>query len=136
MKGANAFFDTNVILYLFSADVAKADTAEQVMASGGHVSVQVLNEVANVARRKLRFSWADINDVMLQLRSACKVEPLTVQTHEYGLCLAERLQISVYDGMIVASALLAKCTTLYSEDLQTGRVVEGTLAIRNPFVTR
>jgi len=134
MKGADVFFDTNVVLYLLSADAAKADRAEQLIAEGGTLSVQVLNEIANVARRKLALTWAEVRDVSDQLRAACPVEPLTVQTHERGLQIATRLGISVYDAMIIASALMAGCTTLYSEDLQHGQVVAGQLTIRNPFI--
>jgi predicted nucleic acid-binding protein len=51
------FFDTNVLVYLASGDVAKADRAEATLAKGGSISVQVLNELANVARRKMQMSW-------------------------------------------------------------------------------
>ena len=54
------FFDTNVLLYLASGDGAKADRAEAVVAEGGAISVQVLNEAANVARRKMRLSWLSL----------------------------------------------------------------------------
>ncbi len=54
MKGADVFFVTDVVLYLLSADAARADRAEELIAEGGMVSVQVLNEIANVARRKLQ----------------------------------------------------------------------------------
>lgn len=47
-----AFFDTNVLLYLLSADEPKASMSTAVLASGGVISVQVLNEFALVARRK------------------------------------------------------------------------------------
>ena len=50
---ASRFFDTNVLLYLLSGDQAKANAAETLVASGGIVSVQVLNEFASVATRKL-----------------------------------------------------------------------------------
>ncbi len=136
MRGADAFFDTNVVLYLLSADAEKADRAEEAMAGGGRLSVQVLNEVANVARRKLGFSWSEVRDLTTQLRAACHIEPLTVETHERGLQIAASLGVSVYDGMIVASALLAGCTTLFTEDLQDGRIVENKLTIRNPFARR
>jgi len=55
-------------------------------------------------------------------------------THDLALELAERFQLSFYDGLIVAAAALAKCTTLYSEDMQDGQTIEG-VPIRNPFVS-
>jgi predicted nucleic acid-binding protein len=134
MSAADAFFDTNVVLYLFSADVTKADLAEDLIARGGHVSVQVLNEVANVARRKLGLSWAEIFDITAQLRAVCAIAPLTLETHLLGLQVAERYGLSVYDSMIVASALMAGCTTLYTEDMQHGQVLKDRITLRNPFV--
>jgi predicted nucleic acid-binding protein len=133
MSGADSFFDTHIVLYLLSADTVKADRAEQLIASGGQISVQVLNEVAAVARRKLAMSWREIREVIRQVRAVCHVTPLTVETHERGLQVAERLGLSVYDGMIVASALLSGCAILYTEDLQTGRIIDQQLTIRNPF---
>lgn len=127
------FFDTNVVLYLLSADPAKAERAEELVAEGGLISVQVLNEVTAVTRRKLGMSWREVRDVLAQLRAACSVAPLTVETHERGLLVAERFRLSVYDGMIVAAALLAGCSILYTEDLQDGQVIDGHLTLRNPF---
>ena len=53
MRGTDSFFDTHVLLYLLSGDAAQADRAEAVLALGGTISVQVLNEFAAVASRKL-----------------------------------------------------------------------------------
>jgi predicted nucleic acid-binding protein len=134
MAGADVFFDTNIVLYLLSADAAKADRAEELLAAGGTISVQVLNEFASVALRKLRMSWAEVRDALEPIRAVCVVEPMSIDTHDRGLKVGERYGFSVYDSMIVASALLAGCRTLYSEDLQHGQVVDKTLTIRNPFV--
>ena len=136
MSVDDTFVDTNVVVYLFSADCAKADRAEEVLASGSRISVQVLNELVAVARRKLGMSWREILQWTAQLRAICPVTPLTVETHERGLQIARRLGLSIYDGTIVASALLSGCTTLYTEDMQDGRVIDGQLTIRNPFALR
>jgi predicted nucleic acid-binding protein len=133
MSAASAFFDTNVVLYLVSADAAKADRAEDLLTIGGTVSVQVLNEFAAVASHKLRMPWPEIIDVLAQVRATCSVEPLTDQTHERGIQIAQRYGLSLYDAMIVAAALLADCTILYSEDMQHGQVIDKQLTIRNPF---
>jgi predicted nucleic acid-binding protein len=133
MNAGEVFHDTNVILYLLSGDAAKADRAEELIAAGGRVSVQVLNEVAAVASRKLGLSWDDIGEIIAQVRAVCRIEPMTIETHERGLALASRHRLNVHDAMIVASALLSGCTLLYSEDMQDGQVFEGRLTIRNPF---
>jgi predicted nucleic acid-binding protein len=98
--------------------------------------VQVLNELAAVARRKLGMSWSDVREITTQVRGLCSVMPLTVETHDRGVRIAQRLRLSVYDGMIVASALLSGCSLLYTEDLQDGQVVDKQLTIRSPFVRR
>ena len=131
---AGSFLDTNVVLYVASGDPVKADRAEAIIAEGGAISVQVLNEFANVARRKMRMSWSETHASLDLLRSLLAVHPVTVETHETGLALAERYNLSIYDAMIVASALHADCDTLWSEDMHPGLVIDGRLRIANPFV--
>ena len=128
-----SFFDSNVLLYLASRDAAKADQAEAAIVAGGTISVQVLNEVTNVARRKMQMSWADTHAFLDTLRELLTVYPLTIETHEAGLRLAEKYGFSIYDALIVASALQAGCDTLWSEDMQHGMVIEKGLRIVDPF---
>ena len=131
---AKAFIDSNIVLYLLSADPVKADRAEVVIAASGVVSVQVLNEVTNVARRKLGMAWAETDELIAGLRSACSVEPLTIQTHDTGRRLAARYGLSIYDAMIASAALLAGCDRLFSEDMQHGLLLDGQLRVCNPFI--
>ena len=133
MNGDKAFFDTNILLHLPCGDEAKADRAEEVIAGGGIISVQVLNEFASVATRKLGMSWVEIREILSQVRAVCPVEAITVETHNRGLQIAERYGFSIYDAMIIASALLAGCATLYSEDMHHGQVFDDQITIRNPF---
>jgi predicted nucleic acid-binding protein len=127
------FFDTNVLVYLASGDPGKADRAERVIGAGGAVSVQVLNELANVARRKMQMSWTETHAFLNMVRNVLTVHALTVETHEIGLRLAEKYRLSIYDAMIAASALQAGCDTLWSEDMKHGLAVDGILRILNPF---
>ena len=131
-----SFFDTNVLIYFASGDPVKADKAESIIGSGGAISVQVLNELANVAHRKMRMSWRDTRAFLSLLRSLLTVYPVGVETHETGLALAEHYNLSVYDAMIAASALHADCDTLWSEDMQHGMSLDGRLRIVNPFRAR
>jgi len=133
MSGADAFFDTSVLLYLFSAEAEKADRVEELLAQSGTISVQVLNEFAAVATRKLGFSLAEVREVLATVRILCRTESLTPESHDRGIEIAERYRWSLYDSMIVGSALLAGCRTLFSEDLQHGQVVDDQLTIINPF---
>ena len=130
----DSFFDSNVLLYLVDSDVAKATRAEALVAGGGVISVQVLNEIAHVCRRKARFDWNQTHLLLDGLRDLLVVRPLTVEIHDAGLALAERYRLSAYNAMIVAAALAADCATLWSEDMQDGLSIEGRLQIRNPFL--
>ncbi len=129
----DSFFDTNVLLYLASGDPAKADRAEELIGAGGTISVQVLNEITNVSRRKMGMSWTETRAFLALMRGLLPVRPLTIEIHETGLVLAERYGLSTYDAMIAASALHANCDTLWSEDMQDGIVLDGRLRIVNPF---
>jgi predicted nucleic acid-binding protein len=129
-----SFFDTNVLVYLTSADTVKADRAEELVEAAGAISIQVLNEFANVARRKMSLSWADTHAVLSMVRGLLRVHATTVETHEMALMLAERYRLSIYDAMIVAAALDAGCDRLWSEDMQNGMVIERSLRIVDPFM--
>jgi predicted nucleic acid-binding protein len=130
---AGSFLDTNVLVYLASHDAEKAERAEALVREGGEISVQVLNEFANVARRKMRLSWRETRDLLGLVRGLLVVHPLNVETHDTGVMLAERYGLSTFDAMIVASALLAECEVLWSEDMQDGMLLEARLRVRNPF---
>jgi predicted nucleic acid-binding protein len=128
-----SFFDTNVLLYVASGDPAKANRAEHLIDAGGVISVQVLNEIANVARRKMRMSWTETHAFLSMIRGLLPVQPINTDVHETGLRISERYGLSIYDAMITASALHADCDTLWSEDMQDGIVLDGRLRIANPF---
>jgi predicted nucleic acid-binding protein len=127
------FFDTNILVYAF-LDLAKREQALDLMASGGIISAQVLNEFTNVARRKRQRSWPDIENAVSVIRDRFPdIVPLTADTHAAALDLARDHGFAFYDALIVAAAIEAGCDVLYSEDLQHGRTIGG-LTIRNPFI--
>lgn len=129
---AESFIDTNVLVHVTGSD-EKALAAESLVTSGGTISVQVLNELALVWRRKYGYSWGLVRETLWSLRTLLEVSALTIDTHELGLSIAERYRLQIYDSLLIASALLAGCETFLSEDLHHGLVVEGQLTIRNPF---
>ncbi len=126
------FIDSNVVLYLLSGDATKADRAEAILQAGGAVSVQVLNEVASVCRRKLKMPWEEVDALLLAVKTACETLPLTLASHEKAVELAKRFQLSLYDANIVATALVSGAKVLLSEDMQSGMLLDG-LLIQNPF---
>ena len=128
------FFDTNVMLYTIGQHDARTPTAEALLARGGVISVQVLNELASVARRTLQMSWSEVTEALEAIRILCPSPiPITVEMHDAALRLAGQHSFHIYDALIVAAALEADCTTLYTEDMQSGQVIDGQLTIQNPF---
>jgi predicted nucleic acid-binding protein len=124
MNAAERFLDSNVLLYMLSGNQAMADRAEAELAEGGTVSVQVLNEFASVATRKLGMAIPEVREILAAIRGLCSVAPLDEQTHDLGMSLVERYQFAVYDSMIVASALLCGCKVILSEDVQDGQLID------------
>jgi predicted nucleic acid-binding protein len=133
MSGAESFFDTSVLLYLLSAEAAKADRVEELLEQTGTISVQVLNEFTAVATRKLGLSFAEVREVLGVIRTVCVTHPVTVEHYDKAVEIAERYRFSFYDSVIIASALLSGCKTLYSEDLQHKQVIENQLTVIDPF---
>jgi predicted nucleic acid-binding protein len=133
MSDADSFFDTSVLLYLLSDDPDKADRVEELLQQSGTISVQILNEFTSVATRKLGLSLMEVTEVPETVRTICNTQPLTVDTYDRGIEVAERYKFSLYDSMAVASALLSGCKILYSEDLQQRQVIDEQLTVINHF---
>jgi len=133
MRGDKAFFDTNVLIYAFAEDDPRTEAAEALLSRGGVLGVQTLNEFVAIAVRKLAMSWEEVLGALSALRILCPSPmPITVETHDTALRIAGQYRYHIYDSLIIAAALEASCSTLYSEDMQDGQVIEG-LTIRNPF---
>ena len=132
MRGAS-FFDTNILVYFAIQHAPRANRAAELIENGGTINVQVLNEFANVTRGKMRMTWEETNDTLQFVRELLDVEPLTVEVHERAIFLAEHHNFHIHDAMIVAAAIEAGCSTLYTEDMHHGMLVEGGLRIVNPF---
>ncbi len=127
------FLDTNVLVYATSND-PRCERAQALIAAGGTISVQVLNELVNVLRKKLKRDWGAIEKAVSDFRNVLDpVLPLTPETHDAAIALAREHSLSFYDALIVASALEANCEVLFTEDMQHGRTI-GTLTVRNPFI--
>jgi predicted nucleic acid-binding protein len=132
---ADVFFDSNVLLYLLSGDAIKASRAEELLGARGVISIQVLNEFVAVAVRKALLKFHEIREILSTIRGLCTIRPVDIGTHELALDLSEQRHFSIYDALIVAAALQAQCTVLYTEDLQHNQRIGG-LTIRNPFADR
>lgn len=129
---SGSFFDSNVLLYLASGTQDRVERVQHLVDDGGTISVQVLNEMASVSKRKFRMSWKQTSLFMNRTRGLLDIVPLTLDILQSGLRLAERYGFSIYDSFIVAAALAADCDRLWSEDMQHGMLVDGRLRIANP----
>lgn len=138
---AKVFVDTNILVYAFGTKKApipdpRIEAAELIVMAGGAISVQVLNEFAQVCSRKAHLGWDRVAGLLQVIKELCDpVVPITIETHEAAVNLSRRYGFSIYDSLILAAAKRAGCTTVYSEDLQHGQVVDG-LRIENPFLPR
>jgi predicted nucleic acid-binding protein len=130
----SVFFDTNVLIYVLAQNDPRGPRAEALLAAGGMVGVQTLNEFVSVARHKMHMPWKDVLEALDAIRVLCPAPvPLTISTHETARKIAENHGYGIYEAPVIAAALEAHCATLCSEDLQDGQVIDGKLAIRNPF---
>lgn len=126
--------DTNVAVYAFSDVEAKSSAAFDVVLRSSFVSVQVLNEFANVLVGKRKLDWEQAARMVAELRAAFDhVVSIDEDIHDHGIRLARKYRLAFYDALIVAAALSGGATTLYSEDMHDGLVVDDRLRIVNPF---
>ena len=131
---AKDFLDTNVLIYAVAKNDPRAAKAEALLASGGMVSIQSLNEFVSVARRKLGMPWKEVKECLDLICIVCPDPvPISLDTHKAALAIAEKYGYSIYDALIASAALESGCKTLYSEDLQDGQIIDRRLTIRNPF---
>lgn len=134
------FWDSNLWVYLFlKSDHPDDERKRQRLLEMLHQrpelisSVQVLHEVGNALMRKYNYSESDVRDFLQRILLLTENRPISFEISFMALDLKTRYQFGWYDSIIVASALDAGCTLLYSEDMNHGLVVEGTLQIVNPF---
>ena len=127
------FLDTNILLYAHTGSDARALRAQQIIAAGAQIGVQQLNEFASVATRKFRQPWTEVRRALDSLRVIFpKPTPITLETHDAAMRIAERFGYGIYDSLVLAAAAQAGCEVLYSEDMRDGQMVAG-VRIRNPF---
>lgn len=136
---AKAFLDTNILVYALAQNDSRTLAAEELLLASGVVSVHVLNEFAAVARRKLGMPWDEVTDALAAIVTLCpEPVPITMSTHTIAVAIAMRHQYRIYDALVAAAALEAGCSTLFTEDMQSGQTIRhpagaGRVTIRNPF---
>ena len=129
------FIDSNVLLYTLGHDARKLGKAKDLVNQRPVISVQTLNEFANVCRKKFKLEWADTSAGLETAKSLCDVVPLTIAGHERAVEIASLNRIGIFDANIIAAAELSGCNVLYTEDLNHGQKI-GRVSIVNPFVAK
>jgi predicted nucleic acid-binding protein len=129
----NVFLDTNIFIYTYSEDLNKKERSFKLFNLPCITSTQVLSELSNVCFKKLKFSDKEISTVIKEVMSSCDIFIVNERTIQQAVFIKSRYGYSYYDSLILSSALESDCSTLYSEDMQHGQIVEGSLKIMNPF---
>ena len=131
------FIDSNIVVYANdtrakSKQSRAIETISACMRAGnGFTSIQVLQEYANIALKKLN---QDPPVVMRQLRL---LEILRMVTPAPRLVrraveLSKSYQISFWDAGIIAAAESADCEVIFSEDLSIAQYYAG-IVVLNPL---
>jgi predicted nucleic acid-binding protein len=127
------FFDTNILIYAFAAGDRHSARAEALMAEGGVIGVQVLNEFTSITQRKLNWDWPQIEAALIVISELMgPARPLTTAIHSHAVKLARGGMLSFYDALVIAAAADAGCRVLLTEDLQHDRKF-GVVTVENPF---
>jgi len=133
-KKGRPFFDTNVLIYAFASNDRRTAVAESLLAQGGAVGVQNLNEFAAVASRNMKMPWREIQQALSAIRALCPSPvPVTIKTHEAAVKIVAKHHYPIYDALVIAAAIASSCAILYSEDLQHGQGIGG-VTVQNPFL--
>jgi predicted nucleic acid-binding protein len=128
------FIDSNIALYAVDDEDWRTEKARALIFGARPViSVQVLNEFINIARKKFKLANEEIALALSFLKSRCEVIPLTLDIHDKAFEIFSATNFGIYDANIIAAADLAGCEVLYSEDMSHGQRV-GRVVVRNPFM--
>ncbi|GLU53541.1 ribonuclease VapC [Dyadobacter frigoris] len=131
----NIALDTNILMYLYdSIDETKRIKSESLLGETPFVSAQVVSEFLNVTKRLLKLPKFEILEKCSKTLSFCEIIPVNQKTLENALFLIKRYDFQLFDSIIIASALAANCSILYSEDLQHKQLIDNRLTIINPFL--
>jgi len=129
------FLDSNLLIYAHTnVEPAKQSKIQNIILNQNtFVSTQVLKEVANVLNKKFAFNWTKVKIVLQEISTNNELHINKTSTVLMACDIAHRYKFSFYDSLIIAAALQSNCSTLYSEDMQDGQIIEQSLTIKNPF---
>jgi len=135
MQDNTIFLDSNIVIYAyFKQEERKQRIAKQLISESSVISTQVLQEMSNTLRRKMKVDFQTIKLLLEECITNSEVFTNTTATVFSACDVAARYGFSFYDSLIIAAAMDSGCTTLYSEDLQHSQTIDGKLIIKNPFI--
>ncbi len=128
------FIDSNIVLYVLDMnDSKKKKIASALIDKLPFISPQVVFECLNVSLKKHKLEKYKALNFVNKLIAASFIHPETESVVRNALLLYGKYNLQPYDSKIVASALDAGCSILYSEDMHNGLVIENRLTVINPF---
>jgi predicted nucleic acid-binding protein len=131
---ADFFIDSNIAVYSVSLPSVKRDVARKLIQQRPCISTQVVMETVNVLIKKFKFEKSDAFESTLGIMDSSALKIITADTLMRAFEIGLRYKLSHWDSLVIAAALEANCSTLFSEDMQPGQVIEGKLTIINPFL--
>jgi predicted nucleic acid-binding protein len=138
MTGSKAFFDTNVLLYLYSGeDVQKRERAAELFGRYGRaklilLSTQVVQEFYAAGSSKLRLPSRVLKDAVNKFLALPLICIGAAEILD-AIQIEERYEISFWDALILAAAESGGAEVVYTEDLNDGQRY-GSVLVRNPFL--
>ncbi|MVN20153.1 PIN domain-containing protein [Mucilaginibacter arboris] len=130
----NIFVDSNIVLYLMDVDEHKKIISRKLLSNNPTICTQVLTEVANVCKYRFKYKKHELLILWSDLLRDCTLIPTDHQSVHKAIQLVELYDFQLFDALIIADALKANCTILYSEDMQHKMLLENKLTIINPFL--
>lgn len=133
----NAFVDTNIFIYLYSADeIEKRNICLSAIRKFDCItSTQALNELSNVFTRKWKLPISDIKKVIDEISSCCKVAQIDPETIKKALDIHGNYRFSYYDSLMLSAAIMSDCKYILTEDMKNQQVIDRKLKIVNIFKT-
>ena len=131
------FFDTNVIVYLYSEDEKRKKNISQKIVNTcalPTISSQVVNELISVLSKKFKLDWGEIEQVLNEITNSFSIELVRMFDIQIACEIAKRYKYSYFDSLMLASALSCDASIIYSEDMQHSQIIENKLKIINPFL--
>jgi predicted nucleic acid-binding protein len=127
--------DTNILLFLHDTNQqsVKKNIAEELVSSNPIISTQVISEYLNVCHKRFKLTKSDAMDALMKWLPFSEVANIAISTYTNAIGLIKKYDFQLFDAIIIAAAIDANCSKLFTEDMHHGLLVEKRLQIINPF---